>query len=192
MPKNTSLPGNLEKKAVEYIKSRLDAGMSKYTLKQELLEKNYSEELANNLLQKASKKPIFPKILRVLGIILLIAAIIVGIYFAYPLAAGIFEKKCDNSQCFITAANNCQIASFQNTQAGSLFEYKTKGCVLTKTNIRVGDSEPSEIKYLLEGKSMICKYTKGNFDDNLVNSLSYGLSICTGELRDAIDIILAV
>ena len=39
---------------------------------------------------------------------------------------------------------------------------------------------------MVEGKSMVCGYTKGNFDSRWVTTLIGGIEYCHGDLRDGL------
>jgi len=198
MAKITSLPKNIEKRAIDYVKGRLKDGSSTYSIRRELLDKNYSSETADMLIQKAKKR--FP--ILIFLIILIAAGVAALIYFLAPLIAPLIsqigtifvsEKNCgSDSECFITAANLCQSAKFQNNIAGSVYEYKTKDCVLTKTALKINETEPQEIKDIFEGQSMTCEYSNGYFNENWLNTLSTDAELCEGGLKDAIDMIVSI
>ena len=181
-----NLDPKTEKAAIIYLRERLKAGIRVSELRKELLEKRYSMQTADLLLEKAQKRPFFALFAITLIAIL---ALSLAVYFLFFSAA---EKKCPTAECFIASADECESASFQSVHAGSLFEYKTKECMLTKTVIQLNETEPAEIKELLEGKSMKCEYEKGNFDTELVGTISIGIENCTGELKDSIELLVAV
>jgi hypothetical protein len=137
------------------------------------------------LVKKAQRK--FP--IAIISAALLIAVLVYGIYLLIPVINSMLEKSCSDEICFVNAANSCQSATFQNNLAGSIFEYKTKGCVLTKTAKKMNETEPIEIIRMFEGKSMVCAYDSGGFDDNLITTISVGTENCNGELKTAIDLI---
>ena len=174
--------GNLEKTAREWAKAQRKAGKTDEELKTEMLRKGYSTGLINKLLKKKSK---------ILYIIPLIVLILVAVYFLIQYIPGIISsissKSCSTQECFITAANSCSSVKMQQTEAGSLFDYSEKGCILTKTAAKLNETEPVEIKDLLEGKSLTCGYSQGNFNENWLKTLSIGIENCSGDLKDAID-----
>jgi len=173
-----------EKRALEYIRARLKRGASESDIRRELLAKNYSSELADKLLGKAKPKgKIF--IFIIVGILIL-AAIAAAYFWLLPMLT---VQSCADEACFITAADDCKTATFSNALAGSVFEYKTKNCILTKTLIQINETEPAEIRDLLEGKSMTCNYAKGNFAPELVLTISIGIEACQGELKDGIELL---
>ena len=88
---------------------------------------------------------------------------------------------------FIRAANDCQDASLTVTSTVGTFSYQsTSDCDLLKTLVKVNSSELPEVKNLIEGKSMVCGYTKGNFDSRWVTTLIGGMENCHGDLRDGL------
>jgi hypothetical protein len=87
---------------------------------------------------------------------------------------------------FIASANDCQDANLTVSEDVGTFRYtSSQGCIFTKTLVRLNASETQAMKTMLEGKSMTCSYTKGNFDPRLVTSLVGGMEYCTGDLKDA-------
>ncbi|MFZ0005089.1 MAG: hypothetical protein WCC86_09265 [Methanoregula sp.] len=88
---------------------------------------------------------------------------------------------------FITAANACTDTNITVIDdVGTMRYASSPGCVFTKTLVSLNATETQEMKSLLEGKSMTCMYTKGNFDPQLVTSLVGGMENCTGDLKDDI------
>jgi ABC-type transport system substrate-binding protein len=91
----------------------------------------------------------------------------------------------NDTATFITAANACQPMNLAVTNGVGTFTYNsTQGCVLVRTLVSLNASESQDVKNMLEGKSMVCGYTKGNFDPRLVTSLTGGMEYCHGNLRD--------
>ena len=96
-------------------------------------------------------------------------------------------SACTTKDCFIASASDCKEMSITLTEKAGVFTYASStDCVLTKTLVRLDTSEAPEMKTLLEGKTMTCKYEKGQFDERWVTSLIYGIENCDGELRDNI------
>lgn len=92
---------------------------------------------------------------------------------------------CNNKECFISAANNCNEVSLTFTEDIGIFNYSSsKDCVFTKTLVSLNDNEAPEMKKLLSGKNLICIYKNGNFDQRLITSLIFGTENCKGELKD--------
>jgi len=93
----------------------------------------------------------------------------------------------NNTATFISATNNCQPMNLTVTNGVGTFTYtSTSGCVLVKTLVRLNASESQDVKNMLEGKSMVCGYTKGKFDPRWVTSLVGGMEYCYGDLRDGL------
>ena len=88
---------------------------------------------------------------------------------------------------FIAAANACTDANITVTDdVGTMHYTSSPGCIFTKKLVSLNATETQEMKTLLEGKSLTCMYTKGNFDPRLVTSLVGGMENCTGDLKDDI------
>ena len=172
----------IEKKAREWVKTQRQAGKDDSDIKGEMLRKGYSAELADKLLKRKS---------RLLYIIPVLIIIAVGVYFALAFILSsisiFFSEVCTTQECFISAANNCENVKMQQVEAGSLFEYSAKSCIMEKTLKTINETEPVEMKDLLEGKSLTCSYAQNNFNENWVKTLSIGIEDCSGELKDAID-----
>ncbi len=98
-------------------------------------------------------------------------------------------STCTTKDCFVTSANNCEELLIKVTEEAGTFAYSTKGCLFTKTVLSV--NEEPELKQLLEGKSMTCTYTQGEFDMRLINGLIFGIENCSGDLKDALTGLLA-
>jgi len=179
------------KKVKDWIKAQRTEGIKDFELRAKLLQKGYpSSMVADLLVQRKS-----PNILRLLPYFLVLIIVVAGIYFLIPVLSnalsGISGMTCTDQTCFINAANSCRTVKMQQVEAGSLFSYSEKGCVLTKTATKLNETEPYEMKQLLEGKSMQCSYAKGNFSENLVKTLSIGIEGCSGDLKDALDELIA-
>ncbi|HLC38286.1 MAG TPA: hypothetical protein VJI71_02425 [Candidatus Norongarragalinales archaeon] len=98
------------------------------------------------------------------------------------------QVACVDKDCFITAATDCKGARLTLTDEAGVFEYSSSStaCVFTKTLVSLTEGEAQDMKNLLEGKSMTCKYEKGKFDSRLVTSLIYGTEYCEGDLKEAL------
>lgn len=100
--------------------------------------------------------------------------------------------ECADKNCFITAANNCQeISTILNEDIGTFKYTSSKDCIFTKTLITLNDNETPEIKKLLTGKSLTCKYEQTKFDQRLATSLFFGTEYCEGELKDILGKLIA-
>ena len=93
-------------------------------------------------------------------------------------------EACTTKDCFISSANDCKDIDLVLTEDAGVFRYSTKGCVFTKTLVSLSPGESAEMKDLLQGKSLTCKYEKGKFDQRWVTSLIFGTEYCEGELKD--------
>ena len=92
---------------------------------------------------------------------------------------------CSDKGCFIAAANDCKDLSLTLTEDVGVLNYTSStGCVFTKALVSLNADETQEMKNLLQGKSMTCKYEKGKFDARLVTTLIYGMEYCEGDLKD--------
>lgn len=100
-------------------------------------------------------------------------------------------QACNTKECFIAAANNCESKSIVVAEDFGTVNYSTGNCVFTKTIVSLDASEPQDMRNALEGKSLACKYKKGNFDPGLASSLVLGIENCEGELRDALALLVA-
>ena len=100
--------------------------------------------------------------------------------------------NCEDKQCFIAAAQNCNPADVTVTESYATVHYVSdNNCVLTKSIMAVSDSETPVMKRLFLDKSMSCSYTQDTFDERWVNTLTDGIEKCQGDLKDTIgDIIL--
>jgi hypothetical protein len=90
-----------------------------------------------------------------------------------------------DTAAFISAANDCRAMNLTVTNVVGTFSYQsTSDCVLLKTLVKMNASETPEVKKMVEGKSIVCGYSKGNFDSRWVTTLIGGMEYCHGDLRD--------
>lgn len=121
----------------------------------------------------------------VAGVFLILMGILVAFYIIGSRSmAG--RGICQDSDCFITAANACENSTFYSTEDIGLVMYETKDCFFVKTIVKTNDNELPEVTSLVEGKSLICKYNYGEFDNGWINSLSDGIESCQGDLKEAL------
>ena len=100
---------------------------------------------------------------------------------ASPAATG------QDTAAFISAANDCRDMNLTVTTTVGTFSYQsTSDCALLKTAVKMNASETAEVRKMLEGKSMVCGYTRGNFDPRWVTTLIGGIEYCHGDLRDGL------
>ena len=98
---------------------------------------------------------------------------------------------CTTKDCFIAAANDCNDITLTLTEDAGTFTYATNGCVFTKTLVSTNVNETQEMKTLLQGKSLTCKYEQGKFDRRWVTSLVFGTEYCEGKLKDILGQLIA-
>ena len=92
---------------------------------------------------------------------------------------------CTTKECFISSANDCKDMTIALTEEFGVIKYSSSiGCVFTKTLISLDAKETQEMKTLLEGKSLTCRYEKGKFNQRWANSLLLGIEDCQGQLKD--------
>jgi len=104
----------------------------------------------------------------------------------------VHPSACADPDCLILAANDCADSNLTITEDVGVFKYSSSnGCVFTKTLVSLNSNETADMKKLLEGKSLTCKYEKGKFDSRLVTSLIFGTENCEGNLKDALGELLA-
>ncbi|MDO8556543.1 MAG: hypothetical protein Q7R96_05225, partial [Nanoarchaeota archaeon] len=87
-------------------------------------------------------------------------------------------------------ADNCLSARFVQDEQGMIFEYRSRSCVLTKTVMQIGDDEDIVVRQALEKKSLTCAYQQGFFNVNWLNTLTIDIDKCSGDLKDALEILL--
>ncbi|MBI4141761.1 hypothetical protein HY484_02445 [Candidatus Woesearchaeota archaeon] len=92
---------------------------------------------------------------------------------------------CSTKDCFISVANDCNEATLTFSEDIGVFKYlSSKDCVFTKTLVSANENETPDMKKLLSGKSLVCTYKKGAFDERWVSSLIFGTEYCEGKLKD--------
>jgi hypothetical protein len=183
------MDSDFEKKARNWAIESIRAGKSEEELRKIMLSKGYSYELINKAFSSARKKASFKKYLSFVAMGLVILALIL---LAYLYSSYLFRTTCNSDECFILKANSCSPVKIEKTIAGSLYQLSENKCITTKTLVQMNSTEPSGLKSLIEGKSLQCVYGPGNFDRNLLNSVSLGIENCSGELKDSLDEILSV
>ncbi len=98
-----------------------------------------------------------------------------------------FQYGCDNEQCFVDKANNCERTTYENVVSGVSYSYKIEGCALIKTLVSLPDSEPYAVQNSFEGKSMSCSYNKLSFDLIYIQGLNHNLDNCFGSLNSVLE-----
>ncbi|MBI4440536.1 hypothetical protein HY639_00045 [Candidatus Woesearchaeota archaeon] len=89
--------------------------------------------------------------------------------------------ECAAKDCFVSAANDCKEVSVTLTEEVGVFNLSSSDCIFTKKVASL--NENTEMRTLLAGKSLTCKYGKGKFDQRWVSSLLGGIDACTGDLK---------
>ena len=103
-----------------------------------------------------------------------------------PLPNDVLDCGCDKVK-FIEAANAGLPARVRVTIAGSLYLCEvTAGLIFKKKFLKAHDSEPLEMKNLLTGKEMRCKYRLGYFYQPWLYRVTLGLEAFEGPLKDAL------
>ena len=124
------------------------------------------------------------------AVIILVLALI----FLLPFLMNLTSTQlydCDTTECFIEYANNCDPAELEINEEGTLQTYQIlPGCNFYREYTILAADEPDAIRELLEGKSMTCQYTEGNFDTDLINTVSIGIENCEGDLVDGLEVII--
>jgi hypothetical protein len=96
-----------------------------------------------------------------------------------------------DAQCFVQLANNCAPAKMTARISTVSMMLSTKGCTLTKQVESLASEEPEPIRQFLVGKAMQCAFVQGGFDRDYVTTITGNLGTCSGDLRNAIEAILA-
>jgi hypothetical protein len=116
-----------------------------------------------------------------------LAAVVLAILCAGCTANNPSPATTQDPAAFIAAANDCRAMNLTVTNTVGTFTYQSStDCALLKTLVKMNESEPAEVRSLVEGKSMVCGYTKGNFDPRWVTTLIGGVEYCHGDLRDGL------
>lgn len=98
----------------------------------------------------------------------------------------------EDEECFVSQAEKCRPAVMFQDFSGSTLKYTSENCVLVKEFDKFSEDEPLEVRELLEGKTMECKYREGDFNSILVKGLTEGIEKCEGDLKDAIYDVVAL
>ena len=101
------------------------------------------------------------------------------------------SPACAAKDCFVPLANDCKDSEIIVAEDAGVFKYSAKDCVFDKTLITLHEQETQEMKNLLQGKSLTCKYDKGKFDKQWTTSLVLGIEKCEGELKEFLIELLA-
>lgn len=195
MKKTTKTPKTAKTEKVDnYIKGLLKKGIPPKLIKKELIQFKYPKKVADQLVEKNTDnfgtiKPDsnsnqfhFNKI-----ILTIISLIIISILSLFFLSSSDNDDCTNNRQCFLDKANKCVHASYQNSIGETEFLFTTtEDCTLIKQINRLNENEPIEIKELFQDKYMSCNYQKNNFEEQYLDSISYNIDNCDGELKDII------
>ncbi len=123
------------------------------------------------------------RILKLIFVGLLVLSTVQALYFIFA------AKSCYTAECFAEAANDCRKAKLEIVDDADMFwRYRAAAFCggLEKTLVLSNDKETAPMKELLEGKSLFCDYTRGNFDKRWLTSLIFGLENCRGELKETL------
>ncbi len=124
--------------------------------------------------------------------VMILASLLISlvIYYYYgPKGMQIIDCK-DDKDCFISQANECKPALATIPIGSITFLYNTTGnCSIQKTVTFVSAEEPPTTRTLLEGKSVICKYERGEFDNRLIQNMTLGMEDCDGQLKYAFEVV---
>lgn len=187
------MEGNKEEEIKGIIKTYREVGKSNNEIRTGLLKRGYSSDAIDNALKGINLPKLrLPKLPgKTIGYILLAVIAVIALYFLIslliPVIGNLSAASCTDTECFLSAANECKSVRMQQNEAGSLFEYSARDCALTKTAKKLNESEPVEMRDLLEGKSMTCIYEQGALNENWISTLSIDIDSCEGELKDAIE-----
>lgn len=121
------------------------------------------------------------KLLVIIGIVIVVALL----YLLMPRSPK--AEKCNDLDCFITNANECNSTTYLETSEIGTIKYSiANNCTLTKEIVELSENEDPFLKKALQGKKMECIYSKGNFNGQWIISLIEGLEDCQGDLKEAI------
>ncbi len=119
--------------------------------------------------------------------------IILGLIFLLLLAGckSSSPLKCSDMECFISNANQCKAATYEEVTDFGKISYiikadDTGNCLLTKEIVELSENEDAVLKKALEGKKMECIYSSGQFNGQWLTSMIEGLEDCRGELKEAV------
>jgi len=120
----------------------------------------------------------------IIGVLILLA--ILAIFYAR-----VVPTQCVDRKCFVTKADQCAPATYEETTAIGTINYSVSAgsggsCTLTKQVIALDKKENDIIKKLLENKLLVCVYPKNQFNSQWLTSMIEGLDNCYGDLKDAV------
>lgn len=171
-----------------YIQKARDRGFSLSAIEEKLREAGYRAEhirqLTTNFAHPETDQliPAKHKFWLIAAAITLLIALSVTIWYFVP-------ETCTDQECFVQQANSCGTATWQSTQSDTLIEHYVENCLYRRRVLRVSADEPETVRTLFEGKSLECPYEE--FHPIWLSSLSLDLENCSGELKTAVDEILA-
>lgn len=123
--------------------------------------------------------------LKIVLVVVVIAVLIYVIFFS-----NLIKKNCgENKDCFDNALQRCKAARFITIKNNNIYSYTIKGssfgkCVLVIKMEQAAIGTESEIKQLLEGKSMVCKIPKTETSKVKLEELEDLIGYCTGPLKE--------
>jgi hypothetical protein len=145
-----------------------------------LIKEETSKRSSPDLDKKKKLKRLFIKI----GLVLALPIVILLVYLIFFNSPGV--KDCGSDTiCFSEAANDCLPVKGYILVEGSKLLLEEDKCTLKKQLTEFSSTEPEEVQVLFRDKIMTCQYTKGNFDDTLLD-LTSSLDKCEGDLKDVI------
>ncbi len=172
----------VKKEAVDYIR-KYSKEYGADVIRDSLRKSGFSDEEISDAFKEAGKR--FP-VLTFFVLLIIIGGAGWGIYFFITEVAS-KASVCTTQECFIEMANNCQAASYQVDEQGTIYLHKTNAnCIYEKKAIQTAANEPEEVRLLLEGKSFQCEYYRGAFNNLWLNTLTQGLQSCHGDLKEGV------
>jgi len=167
------------------LKKRLQ-GLSDSKIRKELVGKKNFPFMVDRALLETSRSGGKRKYL-IVGVILLIVIVLISLLLLVP---NVLSTTCESDSCFISRANRCSTVDMNREIEGGKYSFSAQNCVLTKTLVSLPDDEFSSVKELLEGESMTCQYSSGNFDSDLISTVSLGIQNCEGLLKDDLELLI--
>jgi len=170
-------------KIEEWVFAVRKRGWNDQRIEKEMRGKGYSNLFIQKTLEEfpsnsAWKKYLIPTIVSIFAI-----AVIVIVFLNFSV---FYTKSCSNDLCFSELANQCKPVKMEKNIAGSMYTFTEKACILTKRVEKMNETEPAQMVSFLESRSMDCSYEPGNFDNNLITTVSLGMENCSGKLVDSI------
>jgi len=122
----------------------------------------------------------------ILGILIIFSVVLVFLFFT-----GFFTGTCTDENCFDASTRDCKPIEYNKHESNNIYVYTIyrstgENCLFKIFLQSAAPGSDSDLKNLLEGKSMKCSVPKSLLKTTRFDDVDNILSYCHGELKEGI------